>query len=129
VVTNGAQIILTNVYVFTETDQGIGFSLTLAQQLSGATTTSNANVLYGDLSYDGGRTFTTTRPLSFSVTPAGSNAVWRAPFYIPYTNFAGAQIVRFTALSNTVPAGALNHSKTFLSNIVVGAREPAQWGR
>lgn len=128
-ITNGAQFIFTNVLISVYPDQGVGVMLSLAQQLSGAVLTTNVGTLYGDLSYDGGRTYTTTRPVSATVTPAGTNALNRIPIFIPYTNMAGAQILRITAYSNTVPAGALNHSKTFITNVVVGTRKPAQWGR
>lgn len=114
-ITNGQEIILTNVIIAVERDQAIGMTFTLGAQ--GTTTPSGSNVVaYGNVSYDGGRTWTTTRPISATVTGLGTNAPFRPAIFIPYTNTAGGQLVQFTSLSNPVPAGAANHVKLWLTN-------------
>lgn len=126
--TNGNQIILTNVVIAVEPDQGIFLSFTAGTQ-SGTAVQTNALVLYGDVSGDGGRTYTTLRPISQAFTITVSNAPYVPVFFIPYTNCAAAQLFRFTAISNIAAAGALNHQKFWLTNVVLGTRWPAQWGR
>jgi len=126
--TNGAQILLTNVVVSIMPDQAVALTILYAHQ--GGFGATNALVAYVDLSFDGGRNWTRPTPstLIFSNAPGVSNAPFQPVFYMPYTNLAGAQLVRVTKLSNSVTAGTALVT-LFPTNVTLATRKPAFWGR
>lgn len=124
--TNSGQILLTNVVIPIERDQAIGVTFTVGEY-GGLYTPSGSNniAVYGNVSYDGGRTFTTTRPISGTFTYSGSNVAFRPTFFIPYTNLAGGQLFQLSTFSNSAPAGGSNHVFLVASNVTLTTRIPS----
>ena len=116
-VTNAGQIILTNVVIPVERGEAVAVVITIG---ANGTNAAPSAALYGDLSFDGGRTYTTTRPLSGTFSPS-TNGPARHNFYFGYTNLAGAQLFRVTALSNSTASG-LSGNLT-LTNITLSTRK------
>lgn len=105
IVTNASAVLLTNISAAIIKDTPVVFTATIAS--SAANAASNNVAGYFDLSYDGGRTFTAHRPLSVTgIAPNVLGSRYLAVFTLQWTNLAGATDVRFTALSNAIPAGS-----------------------
>jgi hypothetical protein len=117
-VTNAAQVILTNVVVEIQRDQPVLIEIYGA---SAAGAGSNNIVAYGDVSNDGGVTYTTTRPYSSTITPVPVSAGSRLPFYVPFTNMLGGTHFRLTAVSNTIPAASAA-AAYFITNVTATTR-------
>lgn len=118
VVTNASAVLTTNVVTAVLKEQAVGGTMYLAQQAGGG---SNNVVLRFDLSYNGGRDFTTEQPLTYTFSPRGANAGYRFPFWLPYTNLLGATHIKLTSVSNAIPAASAG-AMLFPSNFTFTVR-------
>ena len=119
-ITNGSQILFTNKHIYIHRNEPV--SLTIGGAWANSTGSTNAVTAYFDLSFDGGRNFTVSRPLSFTFNGAANATLARPWVYIPYTNMAGAQVIRLTAISNAIPAAATPLVSFWPTNITFATR-------